>query len=145
MVWPTAKATVEFNSWMAAHEGAVLEISEPKKGVSGSMRGYLFGAVIPFLKRLVPEWEKLSNDEVYEVLKKAFNYFEAYNPVTKRVERYGQSAMASDVGREEGEAFLRDIGEWVTENYGRPLPDVEAYKRWIASAPLKGEAYSGDG
>jgi len=65
------------------------------------MRGYMFGAVIPFLKRIVPDWQSLTNDQVHEILKKNFNYFEAFNPVTKRVERYGQSIM-SKIDRQPG-------------------------------------------
>lgn len=131
-----------WEAWKQDHNGAAIVISEPKHGVSDNMRGYMFGAIIPFLKRLVPAWEPLESDQIYEVLKKAFNYFEALNPVTGRVERYGQSIMARDVDKEEAAAFLRDLGEWVRENYGRELPSAAKYLKWVASAPLKGETYN---
>jgi len=129
---------------MERYEGAHIVISEEKPAVSDKMRGYMFGAVIPFLMRLVPDWAKLSNEQVYEILKKNFNYLEAFNPVTKRVERYGQSVMARTSGREAGMEFIQEIEGWVLENYGQHLPDPEKYKAWRDSAPIKGEAYQGD-
>jgi hypothetical protein len=94
----------------------------------------------PVLSRL-----RAALDEVYgDRIERVVLFGSEGNPVTGRIERYGQSIMAKDVDKEEATAFLRDIGEWVMENYGRPLPDPEKYRRWLASAPLKNEAYDED-
>ena len=142
--FPGIKHAIAWQAWKEGHEGAHIVISEEKLTVSDEMRGYMFGAVIPFLMRLVPDWAKLSNVYVYEILKKNFNYFEAFNPVTKRVERYGQSVMARTSGSEAGMEFIQEIEGWVLENYGQHLPDPEKFKAWRDSAPTKGEAYQGD-
>jgi hypothetical protein len=133
-----------FTNWRGSHEGAAVVISEYKPPVSDEMRGYVFGAVIPFLKGIVPSWEPLSDDQVYEILKKNFNYFEAYNPVTKRNERYGQSILSRSTMKEEAQQFIQEIAGWVAENYAMQLPDPEKYKKWKASAPLAGETYNED-
>lgn len=133
-----------FQEWLVEIDGQQIQIELFKRTVSEGQRGYLFGAVIPLLKRLVPAWAALDNDQVYEILKKNFNSFEAFNPLTQRIERYGQSVMAAGNDAETASAFIQEIGEWVQENYGRPLPDPEKYKRWKDSGPLKGEVYNDD-
>lgn len=136
-----SKVKAVFINWLAENEGKVIVIDVMKKGVSDQQRGYLFGAVIPFLKRIVPPWESLDNDQVYEILKKEFNSFQAYNPRTDSVEKYGQSIMARGNKAEDATVFIEEIGRWIAENYGQKMPDPEKYKRWKDSVPLIGEDY----
>jgi hypothetical protein len=135
---------IAWTNFRQSHEGWHGKIVEDKPPVSDEMRGYMFGAVIPFLKRIVPAWEPLSEEQVYEICKKNFNYFEAWNPVTKRTERYGQSTLSRSTTKEEAQQFIQEIAGWVAENYAMQLPDPEKYLRWKASAPLAGEIYNED-
>lgn len=122
------------------NEGKLFRIQKMENPVSDEMRGYMFGAVIPFLRQIDPgAWESLKDEQVYEVLKKNFNYFEAWNPLTKRTERYGQSAMNTSCKNVKAMEFIMRIGSWVTENYDQTLPDPEEYKRWRDGAPLRNE------
>lgn len=126
-----------YRDFLKENEGMLVEIKPRSNPVSDEMRGYMFGAVIPFLRQIDPTaWTELSDDQVYEVLKKNFNYFEAFNPLTKRVERYGQSALNKSCKNKKAMEFTMRIADWVMENYGQNLPDPEDYKRWINSAPI---------
>lgn len=133
-----------FKDFLTVNEGRTLIIELEKPRVSDAMRGYMFGAVIPFLRRLVPAWAAISDEQVYEILKKNFNYFEAYNPLTQRNERYGQSVMARSNNKEPAKEFIQEIEVWVMENYAQHLPDPEKYKKWKDGAPLQGERYNSD-
>lgn len=129
---------IRFNQYLKDNEGKKLKIQKFENPVSDEMRGYMFGAVIPFLRTIDHgAWENLTDDQVYEVLKKNFNYFEAYNPLTKRKERYGQSVMNTSCKNVKAMEFIERIGEWVLENYGQTMPDPEEWKRFRDSAPLQ--------
>ena len=112
------------------HPKATFRLEPSKNPVSDEMRGYYYGAVLPFLRTLVPEWEKLSDDNLHEICKKNFNFFEAWNPITKRKERYGQSIMALDRQNQKAMEYLMRIADWVMENYAMSMPDPEDYKRF---------------
>lgn len=129
-----------YKDFLKKNPGVALEIKPRANPVSDQMRGYVFGALIPFLRQIdATAWENLNDDQIYEVLKKNFNYFEALNPLTKRKERYGQSVLNKSCKNLKAMEFLMRIGEWVMINYQQTLPDPEDYKRWRDSAPLNDE------
>ncbi len=126
-----------FREYMRLNEGKQVKIEAYANPVSDEMRGYMFGAVLPFLRQISPDaWAGMNDDQIYEVLKKNFNYFEAYNPLTKRKERFGQSVMNTSCKNVKAMEFIERIGDWVMENYGQSLPDPEEYKQWRDGAPL---------
>ncbi len=133
---------IKFEEFLHANEGKYVTIELVKPEVSDELRGYYYGAVIPFMKHLVDDWNKISDDQIHEILKKNFNYFEAFNPLTKRNERYGQSIMGAGNTGERGREFIASISEWVLENYQRHLPDPEKYKKWRDTAPSPEEKYN---
>lgn len=126
----------DFTDYCKAHPGAIFRLEPQANPVSDNMRGYYYGAAMPFLRSLVPQWENIKDDELHEILKKAFNYFEAYNPVTKRNERYGMSVMSSDKQNKKAMEYMERIADWVLENYGQHMPSPEDYKEWRDSAKL---------
>lgn len=128
-----------FKDWLAKNEGKKIQISIAKNPVSDELRGYYFGCVIPFMKTLCKEWESLSNDELHEVLKKQFCFFEAWNSVTKRSERFGRPVMSSRSNTEKAGEFIENIRLYVSENYAQKLPDPNEYKSFINSAPTMDE------
>ncbi len=130
-----------FRQFLKEKEGEKFGIIPEDKIVSDEMRGYMFGAVIPFLRQISPQSWPASDDQVYEMLKKEFNYFEAIDPVTKRKERYGQSVMSKSCKSKKATEFIARIGEWVAEQYSQELPDSKEYLAWKDSAPLIGEKY----
>ena len=81
----------------------------------------------------------MSDDDIHEMLKKLFNFFDAYNPLTKRVERFGRTAMSADSTTERAMEFIDKIGVWLGEEYKTPLPDAEEYKKIRDGAPLINE------
>lgn len=137
--------TAAMKEWCKKNPGAPVRLETALNPVSQEMRGYYFGPYMSWLRTLVPEWKELKGDELHEVLKKAFNYFEAWNPLTKRNERFGQSVMADDRRNKLAMEYLMRISDWAMENYGQSPPDPETYKKWRDSSPLAGEKYPGDG
>lgn len=115
--------------------GRVYKVMELDSPVSEEMRGYMFGALIPFLRTIKAFPEELSDEQIHEMLKKEFNYFEAIDPITKRKERYGQSVMSKAMKNRDAMEFIERIASWVLENFNQNLPDPEEYKRWRDSAP----------
>lgn len=127
----------KFRQFLADNNGKKLKISKFENPVSDEMRGYVFGAMIPFLRQVDPTaWGIMSDDQIYEVLKKNFNYFEAFNPLTKRKERYGQSVLNMSCKNVKAMEFVQRVANWVLENYGQDLPNPEEYKKFRDSAPL---------
>lgn len=126
-----------FKDFLKKNPGILIDIAPKANPVSDQMRGYIFGALVPFMRQIDPgAWESMDDDQIYEVLKKNFNYFEAFNPLTKRVERYGQSLLSTGKKNKKAMEFIMRVGEWVLENYGMTLPDPEEYKQWRDNAPL---------
>lgn len=129
---------IRFNQYLKDNPGKRVKIEKYENPVSDEMRGYMFGAVIPFLRQISPDtWTGMTDEQIYEILKKNFNYFEAYNPLTKRTERFGQSVMNTSCKNKKAMEFIQRIGDWVEENYNQTLPDPEEYKRFRDSAPTK--------
>ena len=127
-----------FNENLKNNEGQQYRIEKVKTPVSEDLRSYYFGAVIPEIRSTCDEWEKLSSIEIHEIVKKMLFYFETYNPLTKRVERFGRSVMASDDWNNTAKAmhFLEIIQDYLG-GCGHEMPDSEEYKRARDSAPLK--------
>lgn len=125
--------------WCKEHPESVVRLETVINPVSAEMRGYYFGALIPFLKTLITEWISLTNDQIHEILKKQFNFFEGYNAVSKRKERFGQSIMSTDSQNRKAMEYIMRIGDWVSENYQQSLPDPEQFKKWRDSGILLNE------
>lgn len=131
----------EFNEarlrqYLKEHDGQLFGIVPKTAVVTDTMRGYCFGALIPFLRQIDRgAWAEMTDDQVYEMLKKQFNYFEAFNPFTKRKERYGQSIMSKSVANQKAKEFISRIDDWVTEQYDQTIPDAEEYKRFVRDNP----------
>lgn len=121
------------------NEGKEVKMTPVKKTVSDELRGYYFGAVIPFLKQVEKRWDGLLNEQVHEIMKKEFNYFEAYSVKNKRVERYGLPTANTEAKAEDMMNFIQRINSWVIENYGQSLPDPEKYKEFLDSAQMINE------
>lgn len=128
---------IRLNDFAKKNEGKKFRLEMVKSRVSDEMRGYYFGAIIPFIKSIVGEWGKLSDDQIHEILKKNFNGFVAYNPLTKRNERYGQSVASNDKENTKMMEYVMRIADYVMENYAQNLPDPEEYKVFRDSAQLK--------
>lgn len=126
-----------FRDFLSANEGKKLRIELVKNPTSDEMRGYYFAAVVPTVKKTVAEWSTLPNEDVHEMLKKIFNSFDCFNPLTKRVERYGRSAMGEDSNTKRAIDFIEKIRVWLLEDYKVELPNPEEYKQIRDSAPLK--------
>lgn len=119
---------VRFRVWAKNHEGKWVRIELVKNPVSEQLRGYYFAAVIPTVKAAVPQWKHLKADDVHEILKKMFNSFDFFNPITKRTERVGRTAMSSDSNTSRGMDFIEKIREWLATEYLVELPNPEEYK-----------------
>jgi len=102
-------------------------ISPIKNPVSVEMRGWYWGAIVPTCKSVVKEWKTLTDDDVHEIMKKMFEYFDAYNPLTKRVERYGRTVMSDDSNTERAMNYIAKVRQYFLENYKIDLPDPEEY------------------
>ena len=111
------------------NNGKRLVIEDVKNAPSEELRGYYFGAVIPTVKNTVKEWDALGDDDVHEILKKLFNYFDFHNPITKRIERVGRSAMSSDSSTVRAMEFLEKIRLWLAEDFMVELPNPQEYKK----------------
>lgn len=127
---------------MSENNGKEVRIEPAKKKVSSQLRAYYFGAVIPALKQTNEQWEKLTSEELHEVIKKMFFYFETYNPITKRTERFGRSVMKESDWNNTAKAmeFLEVLADYLAQ-CGIDMPDPEQYKQWRDSAPDVGEDY----
>lgn len=127
----------DFHDYCKKHPEVIFRLEPSSNPVSDNMRGYYYGAVLPFMRQLIPQWQDLADEELHEILKKAFNFFEAFNPVTKRKERYGMSVMAGDKQNRKAMDYLERIGNWVEENYDQRLPNPEEWKEFRDSVKMK--------
>jgi hypothetical protein len=125
-----------FSGWLKSIKGKEVRIEQAKNPVSEEMRGYYFAAVLPVVRRTCKEWGKLSGDELHEVLKKEFAFFEAWSARNKRIERYDTPVMSDRSSTEKAMQFLQNIAGYLAE-CGEAMPNPEEYKRFINSAPLK--------
>lgn len=118
--------------------GANYRIERVLKTVSDELRGYYFGAIIPVVRSTCDQWEDKSGEEVHEIIKKMLFYFEAYNPMTQRVERFGRSVMKKDDFNNTAKAmeFIDVVSDYIVQ-CGREVPNPEEYKRIRDSAGLR--------
>lgn len=137
LYFPSEYGEVHFRMFLEKYEGRKIEIKLSRNPVSDEMRGWYYAAVLPTVKSLVPQWSHLSNEEVHEILKKNFNYVEAWNPITNRNERFGKSVMSDESNTLMAIDYIEKIRQWCLENYATDLPDPEKYKKWRDSAPTK--------
>lgn len=135
--WNSDQHRAMFMEFLGSNDGKELRIELSKNPVSDNMRAYYFGALIPTVKSVVPEWRENTNDEVHEALRKMFNYVEMFNPITKRNERFGMSIMGDSSNTRRGMEVIEKIGVWLGEEYSQELPDPEEYKKLLNSAQLK--------
>lgn len=117
-----------------------VSVSRKKNLVSDDLRGYYFAAVIPVVRRTCDEWAELNGNELHQVMKKMFNFFETYNPATKRTERFAKPTLSNDEWTNTGLAmqFLIEIGDYL-KDCGLEMPDSELYKKEVDSARLINE------
>ena len=127
----------DFHDFSLAHPKLKYRLTPAKNPVSNDVRAWYFGAIIKTIKATVPQWNTLSDEEVHEILKKMFNFFEFHNPLTNRTERCGKSAVGSESNTERAMDYIEKIRVWLAEEYKTELPDPEEYKRKLNSAELK--------
>ena len=124
-----------FNDWCKENEGQKIQIKRVSSKVSDNRRGWYFGAIIPFMKTLVPAWNELDDDQLHEVLKTEFNGFIVETKVGKR--KYPLPVANRDVDSEQFDNYILRISEWCRNNYEQELPDPEMYKEVRDSAELR--------
>jgi hypothetical protein len=126
-----------FHDWCKENEGRQVRIEPVKKAVSVDMRNYYFGAVLPVVRSTCDEWKNLNSLQIHEIVKKMLFYFEAYNPKTERVERFGRSVMSDSEWNNTYKAtqFLDVVGDYLVQ-CGLEMPNSEEYKKWRDSAPM---------
>ena len=96
----------------------------PTKKVNDPQRGWYRASTLPYLKKLVPQWQPLTLDELHSVLKQEFNGFEAMG-LDGKVTVYGQSVSKNTTNNKVFEQYTLRIKEWVRENYGLELPEPQ--------------------
>lgn len=116
------------------NDGKQIRLETVKKTVSDEMRGYYYGAVIPTVKATVPEWSSLKPDDVHEILKKVFNSFRFFNPITKKTEVVGRTAMSQESNTARAMEFIEKITEWMATEYFVEMPTPQEYKKLRDSA-----------
>ncbi len=133
----------DLNDWLKQNQGRQLRLSPVSKPVSRDLRAFYFGAIIPLLRSTCDEWKDLSALQIHEIIKKILFYFEAYNPKTKRTERFGRSVMADSEWNNTKKAsqFLEVIQDYLAQS-GIEFPDSQEYVKWLNSSPMKGEEFS---
>ena len=136
--WSSDTAKALFYQDLKENDGKQYRIEKVKNPVSEDLRAYYFGAVTPVIRTTCDKWENLSSIEIHEIIKKMLFYFETYNPLTKRLERFGKSVMSSDDWNNTAKAmqFLEIISQYLAD-CGLDMPDSEEYKRARDLAPLK--------
>lgn len=127
-----------FNDYKKENPLTQFEVKVLKKPISKDMRAFYFGAVLPTIQKTCDEWKDLSSTEMHEVIKKLFFYFETYNPITKRTERFGRSVMADNEWNNTVKAmqFLDVLREYLM-SCGIDFPNPDEYINMRDSAQLK--------
>lgn len=130
-----------FKDWLKENPDKPFKIDTNQK-VSDDLRGYYFAAVLPLVRTTCDEWKNLNGEQLHEVLKKMFYAFEAFNPITKRTERFGRSIMADkDLNNtKKAMQYLNIIGEYLG-SCGLEMPDSSEYVHWRDNAPEKGKEF----
>jgi hypothetical protein len=118
-----------FYDYLKENDGCKFSIKPVSAKVSDEARGYYWGALIPFLKDINPSWKHLTNDQVHEVLKQEFNGFQVTYS-NGEVRKYGQSVCSKEIDTPKFQNYLLRITDYVIENYGLQIPDLEEYKKF---------------
>lgn len=126
---PTTRAM--FVDYLAEHEGEKVEVVARKirKTVSQDLRGFYWGAWLPFIKGLDDNLKRYTVDELHEILKLEFNGRRLWNPVRKELSTIPQKVMQESVSTQEAFLYMEKIRRWVAENYGEEMPDAEEFNR----------------
>ena len=118
-----------FKEWCRLNEGSFIKIiTGGRRKVSEALRGYYYGAIIPRLKQLEPQWKDEDEEVVHNLLKMEFNGVDIYSPFQKQKVRVSGTVMSSQATTDQALTFIERIGRWQYENYGEELPDPEQYK-----------------
>lgn len=123
-----------FQQWLKENEGQKVEIKRVSSKVSDKRRGWYWGGIIPFMKRLVSSWAELTDEQLHEVLKTEFNGFIVDTKQGKR--KYPMPVANRDIDSEQFDNYILRIAEWVRNNYALELPSPEEYKRLIDNPQL---------
>lgn len=134
--WNSPAHRAMFMDFLAQNDGKKVRIELEKNPVNDEMRGYYYGAVLPVVRTTCKEWKHLTSDQLHEVLKKEYAFFEAWSAKNKRTERFATSVMSDRSNTHKAMEYLQQIAGYLGE-CGLAMPDPEDYKRYINSAPLK--------
>lgn len=118
-----------FIDHLREHEGEYLEITPRKKKstVSDELRGFYWGAWLPFIKNLDDQFKKYTVEELHEFLKDEFNGIDVYNPISKKETRIVKSIMQNTIETSQAFIYMEKIRRWVAENYGEEMPDAQEF------------------
>jgi hypothetical protein len=119
------------------HEGEKWQLNRVSSKVSDNRRGWYFGAVLPFVKRLVPAWQELSDDQMHEVLKTEFNGF-SIKDKHGRDRKYPMPVANRNADTEQFDQFILRIADWVRSNYALELPDPQSYRDLLDRGEIEG-------
>lgn len=129
-----------------------INIEKVKKIRSDEQNAYYWGGVIPFIHALKPFTflaNKNLNDKIKDPLSgQVFTVSNLYHEILKH-EFNGIRIPARDGTMKHigvntstlntiqfGDYILR-IGNWISENYGMPIPTPEDYQKWLMQAGLE--------
>jgi len=121
---------------LKSNEGKQYRIEKAKNPVTNEMRGYYFGAVLPVVRKTCIEWKHLTSDELHEVLKTEFAFFEAWSIKDQTTKRYATNVMSDKSSTQKAIQYLQDISDYLAQ-CGLTMPDPEEYKRFRDSAPTR--------
>ena len=139
LTWLSPSHGSMFIEFLKRNDGKKVRITLEKNKVSEELRGWYFASIIPTVRSAVPEWKNLTDDEMHNVLKKNFEYFDIFNVVTKRIERFARTVMSNESTTERAMAFIDKIREYFRDNYKMELPSPIEFKKRRDDAPLKNE------
>jgi hypothetical protein len=119
-----------FIDHLKENDGDYLEIIPRKKKatVSDKLRGFYWGAWLPFIKNLDEHLKTYSCDDLHEFLKYEFNGTDVYNPITKQETRIVKSIMSNKILTQQAFIYMEKIRRWVAEQYALEMPNAQEYK-----------------
>ena len=139
IVW-TSGQRAKFSDFKNERRGKMirLKLEDFTGNVSEQMRGYYWGAIIPWVRNADEHWESMTDEEIHELLKKEFNSSQLYDPITKKKVKIGKSLISRGVKTDEAMATIARIADYFIENYNTmpPQPDPMQYKIEVNKAVL---------
>jgi len=127
---------INFRHFLEKYDGRKIEIKLAKNPVSDEMRGFWWGAILPFMRTLDEQWAKLDNDAINEIIKKETG-ISIFNPITKRDEKIAKSITSDASYTLRAMEAIDWVRVYAMENYARDIPDSEEFLRYRNSAPMK--------